>query len=299
VHVPGSTDAALTGPAEPASMPLRLLEQLRGFEIRRPWASPDILNARPYRLLILTTTGVVAVLAILSGALLFQIVYANRVGIGVDFHQYLGHVERWQTTGQLYLPHQLAGPTQVMDGDPLYPPTILWLLLPFRVLPEAIWWLVPSTIIVGTLVRLRPAPWTWPLLAIVALWPRTPALFLYGNPGMWMVAFICLALWRPWAGPLILLKPSLAPFALLGFGRRSWFIALAVVLVGSIPFGSLWVDYVTVLRNSSVPLTYSLLDLPLTLAPVIAYLGRTRDLNRHQGNLRAVPSQGVADHLAP
>ena len=96
---------------------------------------------------------------------------------------------------------------------------------------------------------------------------------------MWMVAFICLALWRSWAGPLVLLKPSLAPFALIGIGRRSWFIALAIVVAASIPFGSLWLDYVTVLRNSHVPLTYSLLDLPLTLAPVIAYLGRRRDLD--------------------
>ncbi len=259
-----------------------LLERLRRFEIRRPWASPDILANRPFRLLILTTTGVLGVLALASAAQLFQIVDANRVGIGVDFHQYLDHLARWQSTGQLYLPRQLAGPTSVMDGDPLYPPTIIWLLLPFKVLPEPIWWIVPAVIIVVTLIRLRPAPWTWPLLAIIALWPRTPALFLYGNPGMWMVAFICLALWRAWAGPLILLKPSLAPFALLGFGRRSWFIALAVVVAVSIPFGSLWLDYLTVLRNSSVPLTYSLLDLPLTLAPILAFVGRNRELDGSQ-----------------
>ena len=258
---------------------LAVLEGLRRFEIRRPWAAPDILANRPYRLLILTTTGILGVLALASAIQLFQIVYGNRVGIGVDFHQYLGHVASWQATGQLYLSHQLAGPTTVMDGDPLYPPTILWLLLPFTVLPEPIWWVVPIAIIVVTLVRLRPAPWTWPLLAIIALWPRTPALFYYGNPGMWMVAFICIALARSWGGPFILLKPSLAPFALLGFGRRSWFIALAIVVVASIPFGSLWLDYVTVLRNSNVPLTYSLLDLPLTLAPVLAFVGRRRNLD--------------------
>jgi hypothetical protein len=93
---------------------------------------------------------------------------------------------------------------------------------------------------------------------------------------MWMVALICLALFRPWAGPLVLLKPSLAPYALLGFGRRSWFVALAAVLVASVPFGHLWIDYLTVLQNSRVPLSYSLLDLPLTLAPVIAFIGRRR-----------------------
>ena len=256
-----------------------LLDRLRRIEIDRPWADPDILANRPFRLLILTTTGVLGVLAVASALQLLQIVLANRVGFGVDFHQYLDHLARWQATGQLYLPRQLAGPTTVMDGDPLYPPTIILLLLPFRVLPEPIWWLIPVPIIVVTLVRLRPAPWTWPLLALIALWPRTPALIYYGNPGMWMVAFICLALWRAWAGPLILLKPSLAPFALLGFGRRSWFIALAIVVAVSIPFGSLWFDYLMVLGNSHVPLTYSLLDLPLTLAPVIAFLGRRSNLD--------------------
>ena len=256
-----------------------ILERLRTFEIRRPWAAPNILQQRGYRMLILITTGVIGSLALLSAVYLFQIVYGNRVGIGVDFHQYLDHFARWQATGQLYLPRQLAGPTTVMDGDPLYPPTILLLLAPFRVLPEFLWWAIPLPIIAWTLIRLRPAPWTWPLLAIIAFWPRTPALILYGNPGMWMVALICLALNHAWAGPLILLKPSLAPFALLGFGRRSWFVALAVVILVSIPFGSLWLDYLTVLRNSNVPLTYSLLDLPLTLAPVIAYLGRRRNLD--------------------
>jgi hypothetical protein len=256
-----------------------ILERLRHVEIRRPWAAPNVLEQRPYRLFILTTTGVLGVLALLSAWLLFQIVYGNRVGIGVDFHQYLDHFARWQATGELYLPRQLAGPTTVMDGDPLYPPTILLLLAPFRVLPEVLWWAIPLPIIAWTLIRLRPAPWTWPLLAIIALWPRTEALIYYGNPGMWMVALICLALGQAWAGPLILLKPSLAPYALLGFGRRSWFVALGVVIAASIPFGSLWLDYLTVLRNSGVPLTYSLLDLPLALAPVIAFLGRTRDLD--------------------
>ena len=255
------------------------LERLRAFEIRRPWAAPDVLEQRGYRLLILTTTGILGLLAVLSAALLFQIVDGNKVGIGVDFHQYLDHVARWQATGQLYLPRQLDGPTTVMDGDPLYPPTVLWLLLPFHVLPEFVWWLVPLPIIAVTLIRLRPAPWTWPLLGIVALWPRTPALIYYGNPGMWMVAFICIALWRSWGGPLVLLKPSLAPFALLGFGRRSWWISLAIVLATSIPFGALWLDYLTVLGNSHVPLTYSLLDLPLTLAPVLAFVGRRRNLD--------------------
>jgi hypothetical protein len=240
--------------------------------------APSVLKQRGYRLLILTTTGVVGLLAIISAVVLWQIVDAHRVGFGVDFRQYQGHLERWLATGQLYLPRQLAGPTSVLDGDPLYPPTIIYLLLPFRVLPAALWWAVPLVVIAVVMAGYRPAPWTWPILALIALWPRTPALIYYGNPGIWVVAFIALATRFPWAGPLVLLKPSLGAFALLGFGRRSWFIALGVVAVASLAFGSLWLDYLTVLRNSGVPLSYSLLDLPFALAPVIAWIGRTRDV---------------------
>ena len=51
---------------------------------------------------------------------------------------------------------------------------------------------------------------------------------------------------------------------------------LVLVLIACIPFGALWLDYVAVLRNSDVPLSYSLLDVPLALAPVVAGLGRRR-----------------------
>jgi hypothetical protein len=151
----------------------------------------------------------------------------------------------------------------------------LWLLVPFTVLPAILWW-APVVVVVGVLIYLRPAPWTWPLLGFVAMWPRTPALVLYGNPGMWVVAAIAGAVvWR-WPGPLVLIKPSLLPFALIGFGSRGWFLTLAGFGILCLPFGALWFDYVTVLRNSSVPLSYSLLDVPLALAPVIAGIGRTR-----------------------
>ena len=67
----------------------------------------------------------------------------------------------------------------------------------------------------------------------------------------------------------------LLPLALLGIHKRSWWIALGVLAIAAIPFGTLWVDYLTVLRNSAVPATYSVLDLPLALAPVIAWIGRS------------------------
>lgn len=250
-----------------------------GSRLTRPWADPDALRSPAFRRLILVVTGVLLVLAAASAVQIMRFVLANDGGLGVDFHQYEDHVDRWLRTGQLYLPHQLAGPTEIELGDPLYPPPIVLLLLPYRVVPDVVWWIVPLTVLGWTLVRLRPAPWTWPILALIALWPRTVALIAYGNPGMWIDAFIALALWAPWAGPLVLLKPSLAPLALIGVRRRVWWLGLAALLAISVPFAGLWVDYLAVVRNSSTPLTYSLFDLPLALAPVIAFVGRTREFD--------------------
>lgn len=235
----------------------------------------DILGTRPGRLLVLATTGAVGFVAIAWSVLLIRIVVTNG-GLGVDFQQYLAHTERWLATGEFYLPRQLAGTTTVMDGDPLYPPVILWLLVPFTVLPAVLWWLLPIGLTLAVIIGYRPAPWTWPLFAFIILWPRTEALILYGNPGMWSVAIIAAATRWHWPGPLVLFKPSLAPFALIGIRHRGWWITLAVFVLLCLPFGMLWIEYVTVLRNSSVPLSYSLLDVPLAMAPVIAYAGRTR-----------------------
>ena len=241
----------------------------------RPWARRTILDSAPGRILVLSTTGALIVVAAAWTVTLANVVIGHG-GLGVDFRQYLDHTERWLHTGQFYLPRQLSGATTVMDGDPLYPPIVLWLLVPFTMLPAVLWWAIPLTIIVGVLIALRPAPWTWPMLGFIALWPRTPALILYGNPGIWMVAAIAGGvLWR-WPGPLVLIKPSLLPFALVGIGSRGWSRTLVLVLIACIPFGALWVDYVAVLRNSNVPLSYSLLDVPLALAPVVAGLGRRR-----------------------
>ncbi len=256
----------------------------------RPWARPTILDSAPGRLIVLSTTGAVLLIAVVWTIILTTIVIAHD-GIGVDFRQYLDHTERWLHTGQFYLPRQLAGPTTVMDGDPLYPPVILWLLVPFTVLPAVLWWAIPLTVIVWVLIALRPAPWTWPLLAFIAMWPRTPALILYGNPGMWVVAAIAAAVMWRWPGPLVLIKPSLFPFALIGIGSRGWNRTLLVFVLLCIPFGALWLDYVTVLRNSNVPLSYSLLDVPLALAPVVAWLGR-------RPAATATPAEEAAPRLA-
>ena len=94
---------------------------------------------------------------------------------------------------------------------------------------------------------------------------------------MWMVAAIAAGtVWR-WPFVFVLAKPTFAPIALLGIRHRSWWIALGVLAVASLPFLAVWFDWITVVRNSDVSLLYNLPTLPLVLAPLVAWAtGRDR-----------------------
>ncbi len=79
------------------------------------------------------------------------------------------------------------------------------------------------------------------------------------------------------AAPFVLLKPSLAPFALFGITCRSWWLGLAVFVAMSVPFGTLWRDWlVSVLNSRGGGLLYSVLEIPILLLPLVAWAGRTR-----------------------
>ena len=79
-----------------------------------------------------------------------------------------------------------------------------------------------------------------------------------------------------WPAALLVIKPTFLPFALVGVRRREFWIALAVVAIVSIPMAALWVDYVQAMRNMTIDADYSVGSLPLVLAPVVAWLLRTR-----------------------
>jgi hypothetical protein len=79
------------------------------------------------------------------------------------------------------------------------------------------------------------------------------------------------------AAPFVLIKPSLAPFALFGVNRRSWWLGLGLLILLSLPFGALWADWVaSVLNSRGGGVLYSALEIPMLLLPLIAWLGRTR-----------------------
>jgi hypothetical protein len=194
-----------------------------------------------------------------------------------DFDLYRDAAARWLAGGGFYLPHELSGPFLIEDGDILYPPTTLYLFVAFTVLPAVLWWIVPIAAVSWVLGRLRPDPIVWPALALCLFYPNTGIKLLTGNPAIWMAAGVGLGV--IWPGPAIVafLKPTLAPFALWGIRHRRWWIALATLVVISLPFGALWMDYVDVLVNAQTPagLAYSGGEAPLLAIPFIAWLART------------------------
>jgi hypothetical protein len=228
------------------------------------------------RVALLTTTGVLLV----GAAIEFVDVAARALRqdtFGIDIgYWYPLYASRWLETGQPYLPHQLAGPYHVTGQDFLFPPLALYLFAPFIYLPSVIWWLVPGIALALCWRRFRPAMWTYPILALILIWPRTIGQLVVGGSDLWVSAAVAMGLLYLWPFVLIVIKPSFLPLALLGIRSRRWWLAAGIVLLAAVPFGTLWLDYVTAIRNSGLPLTYSLIQLPIVIAPLVIWLGRTQ-----------------------
>jgi hypothetical protein len=218
-------------------------------------------------------------LAIFALPALFAMAIPNPLEqpFGVDASLYVEAAARWLGGGPFYEPHQLSGPYEVAHGDILYPPIGLWLFVPFTVLPFVLWWVIPATITTAAIVRLRPRPAAWPLIALCLAWPTTLLKIWTGNPVIWCIVALALAtIWRG-AAPFALLKPSLAPFAAFGIRDRAWWLGMAAFVALSVPFGSMWLDWLTSVVNSrGGGLLYSALEAPMLALPLVAWWGRTR-----------------------
>jgi hypothetical protein len=241
------------------------------------------------RLILFGLTVVILLYGAIVGFLTLQgAAAAGRVG--ADLRLYLDATQQALQGHGFYAAHQLAGPYAIADGDILYPPLVIALFVPFLVLPAVLFWLIPLGIVGVVVVRHRPRPWTWPLLALGLAFPITSLKLVHGNPVMWIAAAAALGTVWAWPAVLVLLKPSLAPFALIGAGRRSWWLALAILVVAALPFGALWLDYARVVLDSHNPngFLYSLDEVPFTLIPVIAWIGSPRfRMPRWRERLRA------------
>ena len=229
----------------------------------------------------------VAALGILIAALVTALLLLPTIQIqfGEDYKFFMAIADRWRTGQSVYLPIQLAGPYAETSGrDMIYPPPALFLFVGMSFLPAFLWWVIPLGIVAAVTIWYRPEPWTWIPLAIAIAYPRTQSMLIWGNTGMWIAAFVALGLVWGWPGILVLIKPTMAPLALVGVkARRASLIALGIFAVLNIPLTPLWLDFVTAVRNagSTWPsVLYSVPDVPLTLIPVIAWLGSGRQRAR-------------------
>jgi hypothetical protein len=195
----------------------------------------------------------------------------------------------WINGHGFYLPHQLAGPYEVTSGDILYPPPMLLVFAPLAILPDPIgaflYYAIPLGITLAAVVWLRPVPLGWPAILFCLWWPTTIVVIAGGNPGIWLMAFMALGcVWRP-ASVLVFLKPTLAPFALFGANRRSWWIALGVLALVSLAFLPLWPDYVRASLNArgGGGVFYSIGQAPMLLLPLAAWATSQRRLAARRG----------------
>lgn len=195
--------------------------------------------------------------------------------LAVDYQLYMAAAEGWLSDGSFYLPHQVAGPYVVTPGDVLYPPYSLLLFVPFTALPPVLWWAIPIATTALAVVRHRPALVAWPVIAMCLWWPTTNVKLLTGNPVMWAVAALAAGTIYAWPSVLVLLKPSLFPFAMFGVWRRTWWAGLAGLALVSLLFLPMWPDFLTAIGNAMTPngLAYSISEVPMMLLPLAAWLG--------------------------
>jgi hypothetical protein len=194
---------------------------------------------------------------------------------GVDLDIYLIATRRVLTGGSWFLDRQLDGPYDLLMGDILYPPITIALFLPFLVVPTILWW-APIAVTGWLIWSWKPSAGAWPLMSLCLVYPMVPARIITGNPAMWITMVVALGLRYRWPAALVLLKPSLFPFALIGVRSRGWWMVVAILLASSLVLAPLtiqWVEVATAARGAG--LLYSAVDIPMLLLPVIAWRART------------------------
>jgi len=197
------------------------------------------------------------------------------VAIGADRDIYRAAAMRFAEGGSWFFPEQVAGvPYEVIQGHIMYPPVALIWLIPGAYMPDLLWYGIPLAIIAGVVLYHRPSPWGWACIALCLGYPWSPPHLLAGNPGIWIAAACALGtIWRP-AFALILAKPSLAPFALLGIRHRGWWVIAGLGVIASLlmlPFTLQWVGVVLNARGQFSGLLYGLRDIGWMLLPLVAW----------------------------
>jgi hypothetical protein len=176
----------------------------------------------------------------------------------------------------MYPAYQLGGPYEIQPGAILYPPITIAAFAPTLLLPGPLWWLIPIVVTGAIVLHLRPRPWAILTIGFCLLYTASFTLIVAGNPDMWLVAALAIALyWRP-AAAFVLLKPSLFPFALIGVKSKGWWVIaglFTLVSLAFIPQTFDWIKAVTTGYGPRSGVLYSLQDAPLLLVPFVAWFG--------------------------
>ena len=206
---------------------------------------------------------IAALLSLVAAAVVvtsFRAALGQAGAIGIDFNLYVDRTRSWLEGDGFYLPRQLTGhPYPAMFGDAYYPPVAMVLTLPFTLgIPRLLWWMIPLTLLVASIIRIRPTVWALPVIAAILAYPRTWVAVICGNPSIWAFAFLAAGLaWR-WPAAFVPFKLTLAPFALIGVHRRSWWIGAAVGVALCLPFAAMWLDWATAMANVQMSPGYGL-----------------------------------------
>jgi hypothetical protein len=194
--------------------------------------------------------------------------------VGIDYQLYVDAALRFLNGGDFYYSWQYVAPYGQESLPILYPPEALALLIPFTVIPAVVWWLIPISVTTALIVSFRPRLGAYPALALCLWWPETIVHIVTGNPVVWVTMFVALGTRYRWPSALgAVLKPTLAPFALIDARDRRWWFVAGLALL---PFCWLLPSYVSVLTKfkPTFGLAYSFVDVPLVLMPIISYVAR-------------------------
>jgi len=197
---------------------------------------------------------------------------------GSDYGLYMDATRRWIAGGSFYPTWQLAGPYLAAELPILYPPQALLLFVPFTFLPAILWFAIPTALTAWVIIGHRPRRWTWPvMLALFTFFPMEWLPYVSGTPTIWIVAALAVGTRWGWPAALVLIKPTLAPFALIGIRHHAWWVAMTAIAALGLVFAPLtleWIRSVMNLSGGKSGVLYSLENLPLMLLPLVAWAGR-------------------------
>ena len=196
--------------------------------------------------------------------------------VGWDFAFYLDGARAWMATGTPYSHEALAGPmvADVNSMPFIHPPIALPLFAAFTVLPGVLWWATPIAVLGISIFRWNPAGPAFYGAVLCAVYPRSIEVVVLGGSDMWVSAILAAGLALGWPLALLMIKPTAILFALPGIRRRSFWAGVLVVGLAAVPFGALWLEWVTVVRNVIGSAGYLLHSLPLFALPLLAWAGR-------------------------